>query len=167
MAGPDQLLGELQLSFILFIQLTNFSALDVYKDILSLLCRSSVSPNDVDVYEQLLRILYSQLASLRTEFFVEDLPALESFYLDSLDSLRRSLKMVATAQSVIVEGWNRLAQMARDRYGWGLRQVSGYAKVQSGTTHYDLLPREGVGQQSDDEDLLAEEGEDAPVVVDL
>lgn len=140
--------------------------LDVYRNILSLLCRSSVSVNDGDLYQDLLTVVTSQIDFLRPEFFVEDLPELEAFYTDTFEALRHHLKSFGT--STLVSQWERLSSLTKTKFGWNLKQISGYAQVQPGTTHYNLASESSASSRTmDDEDLLAEEGEDAPVVVEL
>lgn len=163
--GPRQLLGEMQLAYLLLTQLTNFSALDAYRDLITLFAQSSISANDLDTYIDFLSLLHNQLTALRPEFFVEDLPELESFFISTLETLRQNLKPVVEH---IAQPWTALQDLVPDKFGWSLKPVSGFMPVQPGTTHYNLASQEGQsGRVMDDEDLLAEEGDDAPVVVEL
>lgn len=165
LAGPRQLLGETQFAYLLITQITNFSALDVYRDLLTLFAQSSVSANDLDSYTDFLSLLHSQFTALRPEFFVEDLPELESFFINTLEALRQNLKPVAEH---VAKPWTALQDLVQEKFGWPLKPVAGFMPVQTGTTHYNLASQEGQsGRVMDDEDLLAEEGDDAPVVVEL
>ena len=104
-----ELLAEMQLAFILFTQLQNFSALEVYKRHLSLFSRSmstllpesdnrpGLSANTaLPLYLNLLeKVLIPQFGYLRAEFFAEDLPdaGFEEFLIAEIGThLRKALR---------------------------------------------------------------------------
>ncbi|GAA5919404.1 hypothetical protein JCM1841_005995 [Sporobolomyces salmonicolor] len=122
---PKELLAELQLSFVLFSLLHNFSSLSSYKSLLALVCRSSVlalpsssrpplpslpSPLlDSDVTLPLLAsflsLFLAQLEFLDPDFFATQLPALETHLLAELEHLRVALSDASAS-------WQSLAQPA-------------------------------------------------------
>ena len=158
---PRQLLAELQLAFILFINVNNFSSLEIYKSIISLLCRSKdvllpPTPNSstigLSLYSDLLTILQAQLSSLREGFFDLDLPELDTFLIAELTFLRDSLRSVnkrwsnAQQWTSFTSHWSKFADYAGEKFGWDLKSLE--KPLPSGKLHYDLL-KEGV--ESDEE----------------
>ena len=147
-----QLLAELQLAFILFINVNNFSSLEIYKSIISLLCRSKdvllqPTPNSGSVhltlYSDLLKILRTQLGSLREGFFDLDLPELDTFLIQELTFLRDSLRSVSKKwnnQSIwttFASDWSNFAAYTGEKFGWDLKGLD--RPLPSGKLHYDLL----------------------------
>ena len=183
----------MQLAFILFIQLHNFSALDAYKTYLSLLCRSTSvlsnpdstpgslgQQNSTKLYAALLiDVLIPHIEHLREDFFADDMPDLEKFYLQELSALRTTLRQAKRSSSArnteleqVETAWVQLAHRSKAKFGWDIGSLDsdqhGYAPEQvraeakgSGKTEYNLL------SVPDDDDEYAEEGEDAPVVVEM
>lgn len=176
-SDPMILLAECQLSFIFLIHLSLFPCLGVYKRLLTLFCQSPsilTSPEDFtleskkdedavspfstsktrrisSLYLSLLRTLAAQLQALPSEAFTTELPELDVFYLDQLDSLRHNLVKAQSTwdsktQNDVRYAWEELSDVARKKYRWSIGLLEDDNNV------------------SDEED---EEGEYAPVVVDM
>lgn len=195
LGGEEQeLIAQFQLAFLLLTQLHNFSALTIYKLIVSLLCRSvavlqpatSPSPTSslpversLPLYTAFLqRGLLPHLQYLRTEFFDADLPGLDNFLQDEFAALRLSLRAARRQYagaspspggelfSHLERAWESVRATAQSKFGWTLGGLT-----QDG---WDDLRRSTEGKtrieynllvQGDEEDEYTEEGEDAPVVV--
>ena len=141
------MLAEMQLAFILFTLLHNFSALEVYKRHLSLFSRShsillpvssetndfnpSTSPSVLSLYLALMeKVLIPQFEYLRTEFFAEDLPdaGLEEFLITELGNyLRRGLRAATKAYTsgpglkqmqAIDRVWTKFSNLLQAKFGW-------------------------------------------------
>ncbi|GAA5963392.1 hypothetical protein JCM3765_003052 [Sporobolomyces pararoseus] len=192
-----ELLGEFQLSFILFTLVYNFSSLSTYKSLFSLICRSSIltqpsstrrpidtpqgetllpSETTLPLFASFLSVLESQLSFLDSNFFSTQLPSLESHLLSNLSHLRRSLSDSSTdwyslpqdspASSIwntLVNRWNQLTAITMEKFGWELGLIEG-SKARYGELER-MKEKAGGGGEVPFEDL--EEGEDAPVIVDL
>ncbi|KWU46031.1 hypothetical protein RHOSPDRAFT_24928 [Rhodotorula sp. JG-1b] len=117
-----ELLGEFQLSFVLFALLHNFAALGVYRSLFALICRASVlalPPSDrpahddlpspllttssLPLFASLLSSIHAQIAFLEPDFFSTQLPSLEQHLLDSLAILLQSLSDAQPA-------WSRMGE---------------------------------------------------------
>lgn len=173
----------MQLAFVLFTQLHNFSALHAYKRYIALLCRSSStllpistglsSTDGLSLIAGFLSdVLIPHFNFLRPDFFVEDLPDFDTFLLEELLNLRLSLRAGnrAYAQEAaenpflrIKENWTSLATLVFKKFAWNLGglEPEEFAKGIKGRLHYNLLA------QPDEEDEYTEEGEDAPVVLEM
>ena len=180
-AEDQELLAQLQLAFILFTQLHNFSALEAYKRYITLLCQSpssllpSTDPSSKDrvplLASFLSRLLIPHLEYLRSDFFEEDLPDFDTFLLQEMATLRMSLRAANRFYmqeanenfAQVKEAWTKLAMLVSKKFGWhiGGLDSNSVVKPQRGRLHYNLLA------PPDDEDEYTEDGEDAPVVVDL
>lgn len=187
----QEFLGEFQLAFVLFTLLHNFSSLTIYKSIISILCKSitilqPISSRTTGLYSASLlgleslplycsffSILYNQLNFLDEEFFSVQMPGLDIFLLTSLDTLSTSLSEVSTYYHVtststsapeieiwkeLIKRWNDLTQLSMKKFGWELNMIKGSRGI--GITK----PQERE-DEVDLEDL--EEGEDAPVIVEM
>ncbi|TKY84952.1 hypothetical protein EX895_006032 [Sporisorium graminicola] len=180
------LLCELELAFILFVTANNVYAFEQWKDLVALFCRSAqligaqsgfqphpstTSPlvsaehaqPDLDSHVAFLHTLRSQLSLLTPDFWSsQSSPHEESHVLTQLDVLRasiaRSLSSTAATSPQrsprgggaehLIKAWRSLSHFTTVRFGWHLDQrLDEEAEVQG--------------------DLEAEQGEDAPVVVDL
>ncbi|SCV71477.1 BQ2448_3065 [Microbotryum intermedium] len=184
------LLGELQLSFLLFTQLHNFSSLPIYTSLIQLISQSSsiYSPDHASSSSSLpmlashLSILRYQLLSLDDEFFSLHLPSLSTTLTKSLQDLQKNLsdvsqtwlREIGTSAFVIwqevVKRWDRLTADVMERFGWEVAAIRGGMLMGSNLIE-DSVGRVPRGMENaqlgwDDDDEL-EEGEDAPVVVEL
>jgi A1 cistron-splicing factor AAR2 len=180
-----ELLSELQLSFVLFTSLHNFSALSAYTNLLSLLCHSPtlllpasphasslslLSPTStLPLYASLLSVLRAELSHLDPGFFETQLPSLSDTILDSLDALRTGLidasplwePITGSSKDVwttVVKNWKSLSEVAMERFGWELGMVG----MRAWEREHKRKRDEG---EVDLEDL--EEGDDAPVLVEM
>lgn len=193
-ADVKQLLAEFQLSFVLFTLLHNFSSLTTYKAIVSLICRSSALARPVSdrpgpsttasealltdsalpLFASFLAVLTRQVAFLDQGFFSDQMPGLDIFLLGELDALLVSLTDAAPywAQRdgpetevwrTVVQRWDALTVCVIEKYGWELGMIKGTRKYgYAGEQMQRALDRT---DEVDIEDL--EEGEDAPVIVEL
>ncbi|OXG24816.1 A1 cistron-splicing factor AAR2 [Cryptococcus neoformans Tu401-1] len=175
--NPTALLGHLQLSFVLFLQLSSYSSFLAYKRILALLCQSSsflISPSSFlsppkqnpnahvgegmkILYKELLKSLRVEIEALPDGVFDTELPEMDVFYLDQLESLRRNLASAIWGE--VEEGtawtdlerqsfkslWNALRDSAWKKWMWDIDELS-----------------HRVDEEDEDE-----EGEYAPVVVEM
>lgn len=182
------LLCEMELAFVLFVMASNVHAWDEWKDLLSLFCRaasiigsqsafhlhpasidaSSAQLMDVDVEQvrvdahvAFLDTLAAQLDLLDGEFWSsQSTTKEEQAALKELDVLRaniaRSLALAGTVQAGggdeegrarLVAAWRKVSHLAASKFGWQLdRRLDEEAEIE--------------------DDIEAEEGEDAPVIVD-
>jgi len=157
MVDPRKLLAQLQLAFVLLVHLSSYGALTVYKRLLPLFTRSSsllVAPNDylpssVDVprlYAEFVSTLAAQLRALPNGVFETELPEFDLFFLDEIESLRQNLAS-APWRKQVEQPWRELRKVGQT-WNWRLE---------------DIGP-EVISTEEDEED---EEGEYAPVVVDM
>lgn len=179
------LLCEFELAFVLFIMATNAYAFEQWKDLIALFCRSSsmlgaqsafqLHPSTTDDHPHLpegtavdlnahvafLITLKSQLSILPTDFWSsQSTTQQESHLLKQLDVLRSNIARSLSTPSEehqkahehqreqLVKAWRTLSHSTASRFGWTLdSRLDEEAEVEG--------------------DIEAEEGEDAPVVVDL
>jgi A1 cistron-splicing factor AAR2 len=163
-------LAQLQLAFVIFINVQNFSSLLAFKRLLILLTRSECIFRKDDLREEggfsrqsldelyllLLRTLAAELQSLPETFFTVDLEGtgMQDFWREELQALCSTLThgrvgtptLESTHATPMREAVSRLRKIAEERFQWTLKAS-------------DELTN------SDDEPL--EEGEDAPIVVDM
>ena len=157
MIGPKRLLGELQLAFILLLHLSSFSALAAYKRLLPLFTRSKRLLIDPKAYlessadiKAIISAFICAVAVQITAFpagtFETELPELDVFYLDEIESLRSHILAAGHTTSPKIEAaWKEL-QKAGTQWGWSITDLSSTSAA-----------------ESDSE----EEGEYAPVVVEM
>ena len=164
--GPAALLGHLQLSFALTTNVWNFASLGAYKRIVSLFTQSPAAmagtcPAEFDfgaggshaalqkIYLALLGTMTAQLKSLPPTAFDTELPDLDTFYLAQLDHLRQGLGAALAEKSWwglasrVASDWAALQKVGKER-GWAIEDM-----------------------RMGDEDSDAEEGEYAPMVVEM
>lgn len=114
----NELVGELQLSFLLFILLYSHSALNHWKKLLSIICQSEHILRTQHSFTVLvLRTLFVQLNYAPVDFFVNELTK-ENFVLPSLASLFVSLESSATNKlhRSILEPKKRLLNFVQNRF---------------------------------------------------
>jgi A1 cistron-splicing factor AAR2 len=201
--AENELLAQMQLAFVIFSQIQNFSALDSYKAYLSMLCRATStflptsngmsSDRSLRLCADLLeKVLSVHVDYLRNEFFHEDLPGLDTFLQEELGNLRMSLRAAyrqympsnrsrgtltsmsgdGRAEAILTESfktlhkaWEDLRKVAEAKFGWLLGRLEPdditVLRLHKGRLEYNLL------SEPDEEDEYREEGEDAPVVVEM
>ncbi|WWD17185.1 hypothetical protein CI109_101623 [Kwoniella shandongensis] len=182
---PIKIIAHLQLAFVLLLQLSSYSALLVYKRFLTLLCQSpsflstppDYLPSSSDkniktirrLYLSLLHTLSAELEALPANSFEGELPEMDLFYLDQIESLRKNLAGAMWQSSssgsagagagaggetgwkegdreVLKSNWNRLRDVGWKKWNWDIDEI----------THI-----------VEDDEEEEEEGEYAPVVVEM
>lgn len=196
LADPQEFLAELQLSFVLFSLLHNFSSLTVYKSLFSLLCRSislvyppssrpsstplpspTLSTAALPLFASFLSLFAAQVEFLDSTFFSTQLPSLEAHLLDSLSALSTSLSDALPAWLVIAQDDPHVERVWKEV----IKRWDALAAITSEKFGWDLgiirgsrakytTAAAGQGRVYKEEDELdfeeLEEGEDAPVIVD-
>ncbi|WWC94316.1 hypothetical protein V866_001158 [Kwoniella sp. B9012] len=173
---PIKIISQLQLSFILLLHLSSYSALLVYKRILTLLCQSTdllstpsehLSPSSTsqtkiqEAFISLVNTLASQIQIIPDGTFDTELPELDVFYLDHFESMRKNLtgaisiskdsdKWDENAREKIGSSWTKLKEAGKP-WGWEIGDLS----------------KDQPAQNSDDDEESEEEGEYAPVIVEI
>ncbi|KAJ1039213.1 hypothetical protein NDA11_001363 [Ustilago hordei] len=179
-------LCEFELAFVLFVSASNSYVWEQWKDLVALFCRSSTligassafqvhpsqtgSPSVVptqirlDSHIAFLFTLRSQLALLQPDFWSTQTSfAEERAVLKELDTFRSNLARSLSAASIqhtdpgaqleekreqMVTAWRTLSHLTASRFGWQLdRRLDEEAEVE--------------------DDMQAEEGEDAPIIVEI
>jgi A1 cistron-splicing factor AAR2 len=129
------------------------------------------------LFASFLTILIDQFEFLDPEFFAAQMPGLDNFLLDELDHFCTALSDAALEWNqlgseggagvevwkIIVERYVKFANLTSEKFGWQLGMIKG-----SRATGYasQLATRSGEREHEVDiEDL--EEGDDAPVIVDM
>ncbi|OCF33026.1 hypothetical protein I316_05364 [Kwoniella heveanensis BCC8398] len=196
----NKLLGQFQLSFILLLHLSSYSALLVYKRLLTLLCQSpsflsypsaylSTSPHNNNkkrtnhtktaevrrTYASLLGVLGKQIEAIPDGSFDTELPELDAFFQDQIESLRLNISAsiqnqnpprgsaASTAASALEAGWSEAEKEAIKTAWCKLEKSAKKWGWEIGTLA--LLRRGGDDDESSEEE--EEEGEYAPVIVNL
>ncbi|BEI91875.1 uncharacterized protein CcaverHIS019_0406950 [Cutaneotrichosporon cavernicola] len=163
--GPAELLGYTALAFILVTQVWNAPALAAYRRLIALHCRAHAALAEPELFPDafpspekekgretalaFVDLLTAQISSLPDQAFAVEVPDLDVFYLDEIEVLRRGL-----GAALAVRGWWGLAGKAQA--SWTRLQAVGRVRG----WEIGPLPQ---GDEEEDE----EEGEDAPVVVEM
>lgn len=169
----NRLLAQIQAAFIFFLYVQNFASLLAFKRLLSLCTRCQeifirVGSQDkllnhhrpstssiIEFYLKLVTTLDAQLQVVPETFFTIDLAGtgLEDFWYTEVEQLIRNYGLNACATDAdLDQAIAGLRNTAKRRFGWILPEL-GQLRVQK------------AGEEMLGEDL--EEGEDAPVVVEL
>lgn len=184
------ILCEFELAFILFLMANNAYAWEQWKDLFALFCRSSsligassafqehpavavdssrasASTTDaesprLDAHVAFLEMVTAQIDVLDSDFWsTQTTTTEEQAVLKELDILRASIARSLSAAGVgpdqeihdgsrekLVAAWRRLSHLSASKFDWNLdRRLDEEAEVE--------------------DDIQAEEGEDAPIVVDI
>ncbi|GAA5912724.1 hypothetical protein JCM6882_005772 [Rhodosporidiobolus microsporus] len=190
---PKEILAELQLSFLLFTLLHNFSSLSVYKSLFSLVCRSTTLahppssrtstgslPSSVldaaslPLFASFLFLFLSQVTFLEADFFTTHLPSLEKDLLDSLAVLSQALSDalpswldLGAKDPKVAEVWKEVVKRWDALAALAMEKFGWDLGVIRGSKAGYLT---GAGRPQREEDEVdfedLEEGEDAPVIVD-
>ena len=137
------------------LHLSSYGALTAYKRFLPLFTRSSSLLYDPTTYldkqvdlaklvRELISTLSAQLQSIPDGSFETELPELDLFFLDEIESLKHNLSSSPLCPNVSIQ-WKELQKVGQ-RWNWRI---------------IDLTPLVVVDDESD------EEGEYAPVIVDM
>ena len=163
--GEGEILGELQFCFLMILTLMNYSCLEQWKRLLSLIltCRTAVrerEPFFKDVL-QLLRLQLRHCEDVDGGLFEMDGDYDGNFLRKLLTEFRQTIHQLQGADEVRSE-MNALEQWVRTEYGWELRKDSimrrGMLQLEDG----EQVEMEMSGADEDDET-----GEYAPVIVDM
>ncbi|OAL43620.1 AAR2 domain-containing protein [Pyrenochaeta sp. DS3sAY3a] len=160
-----EILGELQFVFLMVLTLNNNSCLEQWKRMLKLLltCQQAVKERTVLFIEliRLLRVQLGQCPSAEGDMFGMN-EARGGFLRPLLTNFRRHVdESAGTWKADLVEEMDELQEYLEKEFGWQL----GYSYVRRGFV--DLEDGERVEMDMDDADEDDEQGEYAPVVVDL
>ncbi|KAI7970367.1 hypothetical protein EIK77_006212 [Talaromyces pinophilus] len=163
--GEGEILGELQFCFLMILTLMNYSCLEQWKRLLSLIltCRTAIrerEPFFKDVL-QLLRLQLRHCEDVDGGLFEMDGDYDGNFLRKLLTEFRQTIHQLQGADTVRSE-MNALEQWVRTEYGWELRKDSimrrGMLQLEDG----EQVEMEMSGVDEDDET-----GEYAPVIVDM
>ena len=171
LTGADlkDILGYLQLSFVLLLHLSSYSSLQIYQRLLALFSRShsllanpeeyipkATSSSIRKVYTSLIHTLSAQLGALPKNAFDMELPEMDLFYLEEIEQLRTGLANLGEVGGQegekLIQAWQALQKAAKG-WGWDIDNL----KSSSG---------QAVNATASDEEE-EEEGEYAPQVVDI
>jgi A1 cistron-splicing factor AAR2 len=162
------LLGQLQLAFVLLLNLSSYPCLSLYKRLLPAFTRSAsfiagpqpdIIPRGT-IYPALLTILAAQLLALPDGVFDTELPELDGWYLQELEMLRQNLVDGTTGSEStwqdnevadLRRAWEKLRIATSEKWRWDLGMLS------------PRIMNDSIGEEIDEE----EKGEYAPVVVDM
>ncbi|KAH8424519.1 AAR2 splicing factor family protein [Aspergillus melleus] len=165
--GEEQVLGELQFTFLMILTLMNYSCLQQWKRLLGLIltCRSAIK-NREGFMSDVLRLLLLQLKRCDdVEGGLFDLDGEEGgdFLRKLLVKFRKSLyDVVDGAASPVKDEYERLEQWVKEEYDWELDRG---VVVRHGMLQ--LEDGEEVEMDTNEGDEDQEMGEYAPVIVDL
>ena len=184
---PQALIAELQLAFILVLNLSSFGALQVYKRIALLVSRSAdmqarpeqyvLTPTRTDsrsprsasrtarqLYLTFLHSLSAQIAALPDGVFDTELPEMDVWLLGEIGAMRSSIRDAFAMPGSMWRGEGEKGRLRREELekAWGGLVRSG----QRFGWELELLDLHNASVTVPDEES-EEEGEYAPVVVDM
>jgi hypothetical protein len=166
-------LAEIQLAFVIFLYVQNFAGLLAYKRLLSLCARCEELFQDLDdvspaegvtltresigqFYSLLIKTLEVHIKVVPETFFTVELAGtgMEDFWFAEIETLIRNYGSNARRGDVELDSAiGSLSETVRSKFGWDLPDLRS-------------VRRKAEEDEDDDGDEL-EEGEDAPVVVEL
>lgn len=163
--GEGEILGELQFCFLMILTLMNYSCLEQWKRLLSLIltCRTAIREREpfFKGVLQLLRLQLRHCQDVDGGLFEMDGDYDGNFLRKLLTEFRQTIHQLQGANTVRSE-MNALEQWVRTEYGWELRKDSimrrGMLQLEDG----EQVEMEMSGADEDDET-----GEYAPVIVDM
>ncbi|KAJ3024274.1 a1-alpha2 repression [Thoreauomyces humboldtii] len=140
------LLGELQLSFIVFLIGEVFDGYEQWKTIVHLLCQSSEALQTIGgtLFLEFTMILTQQLEAHPADFFMDPLSA-DNFIRANLVFMTQSIRDQDAVPASLSQAWERLLDFVESRFKWEIRSDVRLTQL-------------------DDEDS---DGEYAPVVVEI
>jgi A1 cistron-splicing factor AAR2 len=170
---PQRLLAEIQLAFVIFLYVQNFAGLLAYKRLLSLCARCEELFHDLDdispaegvtltresvgqFYSLLVRTLEAHIKVVPETFLTAELAGtgMEDFWFAEIKTLIRTYGSNVRRGDVELDGAiGTLRETVRTKFGWDLPDLG-------------TVRRQAVEDENENADEL-EEGEDAPVVVEL
>ncbi|KGO76939.1 A1 cistron-splicing factor, AAR2 [Penicillium italicum] len=166
-SGGNQLLGELQFTFLMVLTMMNYSCLQQWKRLLELILTSRSAILDREAFmSEVLRILSLQLQrcdDVDGGLFEIDGDGGGTFLRDLLMKLRQSVDdLVGNAASEVKFELDKLEEWVKAEYDWELRRG---AVVRHGMLQ--LEDGEQVEMDWDGNDEDDETGEYAPVIVEM
>lgn len=166
-SGGNQLLGELQFTFLMVLTMMNYSCLQQWKRLLGLILTSRSAILDREAFmSEVLRILSLQLQrcdDVDGGLFEIDGDEGGAFLRDLLMKLRQSVDdLVGDSESEVKFELDKLEEWVEAEYDWELRRG---AVVRHGMLQ--LEDGEQVEMDWDGNDEDDETGEYAPVIVDM
>lgn len=166
-SGGNQLLGELQFTFLMVLTMMNYSCLQQWKRLLELILTSRSAVLDREAFmSEVLRILSLQLQrcdDVDGGLFEIDGDEGGAFLRDLLMKLRQSVDdLVGDSASEVKLELDKLEEWVKAEYDWELRRG---AVVRHGMLQ--LEDGEQVEMDWDGNDEDEETGEYAPVIVDM
>ncbi|KAJ5214147.1 hypothetical protein N7449_001316 [Penicillium cf. viridicatum] len=166
-SGGNQLLGELQFTFLMVLTMMNYSCLQQWKRLLELILTSRSAVLDREAFmSEVLRILSLQLQrcdDVDGGLFEIDGDEGGAFLRDLLMKLRQSVDdLVGDSASEVKLELDKLEEWVKAEYDWELRRG---AVVRHGILQ--LEDGEQVEMDWDGNDEDEETGEYAPVIVDM
>lgn len=166
-SGGNQLLGELQFTFLMVLTMMNYSCLQQWKRLLELILTSRNAVLDREAFmSEVIRILSLQLQrcdDVDGGLFEIDGDEGGAFLRDLLMKLRRSVDdLVGDSASEVKLELDKLEEWVKAEYDWELRRG---AVVRHGMLQ--LEDGEQVEMDWDGNDEDEETGEYAPVIVDM
>lgn len=165
--GENQILGELQFTFLMVLLLANYSCLEQWKRLLSLIftCRAAVKSRE-GFFVKVLRVLRLQLEhcdDVEGGLFEMDGEEGGALLKKLFTQFRTGLnETFGTEPSRVNNELEGLQKWLKEQFGWELRRE---AIVRRGML--ELEDGEQVEMEVDDAESFDETGEYAPVVVDL
>lgn len=112
----SQLLGELQLGFVLMLLVHSHGALVFWKQMIALLCgceRALTEPGHAAFFEAFLRVLREQLARLPADLFIDELSG-HNFLAPALSGLR---ELVEGAPASVQRAASPLWELVAEQFG--------------------------------------------------
>eukprot|EP01041_Mallomonas_annulata_P004517 gene4517-8973_t len=155
----EDVLGELQLSFVLFLCLYSYPALQFWKQLLDCICRcESFLLSNPTFTAAFLRVLYEQLNFSPDDFFVDEISQ-DNFLKPAISSLFHALRGDNLPEP-IPESRRRLLNFVRKKFNL----FEGVKGVETSSMSADR--REGtMAWAADEEELYNVVDEDRPVIV--
>jgi A1 cistron-splicing factor AAR2 len=165
--GESQVLGELQFCFLMILTLMNYSCLEQWKRLLSLIftCRTAIATKEA-FFTNVLHLLLLQLKhcdDVEGGLFEIDGDYGGAFLRKLLTTFRKAMEEVLdSTKSPVKSAMYELERWVQTTYGWELRRE---AIVRRGMV--ELEDGERVEMEMSGADEEDETGEYAPVIVDL
>ncbi|EDV29117.1 Protein AAR2-like protein [Trichoplax sp. H2] len=116
--NENQLLGELQLSFICFLVAQVYEGFEQWKRIVDLLCScQSIVSKRAELYRSFLRIFSDQLREVPEDFFV-DIVTRDNFLVTKLNELFSTLQDSSLTNTELMTEANDFRQTLTARFQW-------------------------------------------------
>ena len=154
------LLGDIQLSYILFLNLQCYSSLEHWRDTVALSCRVSNVQDYSAFYKSLVQILSSQIQSMESDLFDDVEMSAENFLVPSLQRLWKNL--LSSDDDSLVKAAREFGKLLQDRLPHHFENPPPSLRDrQTDRMMIDVETNENHQESADEE----EEDEDGPVVV--